>query len=140
MEGFREVCRATEELVASRRPSVSRRQIDELGLNALYRLAAYAAITAKQSAWSSEEEWRQVAIPRRGVQVEDVEGFSVVDGRRHLDLSLRASGLPIALEEVILGPQQDYGAAVCRIRQILTAAGYPHVAAPLPRVERGMAP
>jgi hypothetical protein len=85
-------------------------------------------------AWSSEEEWRQVAIPRRGVRPQDIEAQVAPGQARYLQGYMRRGRKPLVLNEVIVGPNQDFHLAERTVRQILAAAGYPSDAAPMPRV------
>src|SRR5437879_3749684 len=97
----------------------------ELGLNALFRIAAYAAVTAKQPQWSVEEEWRQVVIARKGVRIEPCERQGPQGVIRYLPVFVRKDARPVALAEVLIGPNQDAEAARENLMSLLKSAGYP---------------
>jgi len=111
-----------------------------LALNALYRIAAYAAITAKKPAWSREAEWRQVAVVRRGATVQIFERKSGGQTIRYLKLFLRRDGRPLVFDEIIIGSNQDVALATSRLRAILADAGYPNNYAELPRIATSCLP
>ena len=131
-DAFAAVCDATHDL-AERQQGLPR-AAEEFALNALYRIGAHAAIAAKQPSWSSEREWRQVAVGRRGVNVQDIESSARPGSRRYLQLFVRADERPLALSEIIVGPNQDFGAATDRLAQILSDAGYPDESGALPLI------
>ena len=109
-------------------------------LNALYRIAGYAAITAKKPAWSREAEWRQVAVVRRGAKVQIFERKSAGQTIRYLKLFLRRDERPIVFDEIIIGSNQDVALATSRLRAILANAGYPNDHAELPRIATSCLP
>ena len=106
----------------------------ELGLNALFRIAAYAAVTAKKRQWSSEEEWRQVVIARRGVEIQPCERQGHQSVTRYLKVFVRQADRPIVLAEVIIGPNQSAEPARDKLVKLLRAAGYPNEFAPFPDI------
>ena len=97
----------------------------EEGLSALYRLSAYAAIRAKHDKWSAEKEVRLATFARN---VSDIEPQVRVaeDGRiiRYIPVSLRADEKLIALEEIIIGPNQDTEETRRDFELLLNAKGY----------------
>lgn len=96
----------------------------ELGLNALYRFAAFAAIMAKQEKWAVEQEYRRVTIVYRETDVEPkvrISGGKVI---RYLTSPVRANGRKMALAEIIIGPNQDADEARQRLSQLLVECGY----------------
>lgn len=118
-ERFRNVCEVMQ------RPGVLPiRKNFELGLNALYRFAAFAAIMAKQEKWSVEQEYRRVTIVYREADVQPkvrISGGKVV---RYLTSAVRANGRKIALAEIIIGPNQDAEEARQRLNRLLADMGY----------------
>jgi len=130
--GFEAVASEVSQL-AVRRGAVPYRA-RALALNALYRIAAYAAITAKKPAWSREAEWRQVAVVRRRAKVQIFERKALGQTIRYLKLFLRRDERPLAFDEIIIGPNQDVALATSRLRAILADAGYPNDHADLPRI------
>jgi hypothetical protein len=94
-------------------------------LNGMYRVAAFTSMTAKESNWACEREWRHVAFPRLGVEIPPKHRKSR-EGRdiKYIELAMRKDGQRIAFEKIILGPAQDGSQAKIRIREILLAAGY----------------
>ncbi len=96
----------------------------ELGLNALYRFAAFAAIMAKQEQWKVEQEYRRVTIVYREVDVEPqvrVSGGKII---RYLTSPVRANSRKIALAEIIIGPNQNVDDARQRLNRLLADVGY----------------
>jgi len=96
----------------------------ELGLNALYRIAAFAAIMAKQEKWAVEQEYRRVTIIYREADVQAnarISGGKVV---RYLTSVARASGKRIALAEIVVGPNQNFEGARQRLIRLLADVGY----------------
>ncbi len=117
LAGFRQICSVME------RASFTRRN-GELGLSALYRTAAFAAIGAKQQKWAAEQEFRNVTLiyPEAGVQPSvRTSGDKVV---RYLPTVVRADGKKIALAEVVVGPNQDFDHARQRLIKTLAVCGY----------------
>jgi hypothetical protein len=78
-----------------------------LGLKALYRIATHAAISAKESAWEVEQEYRLVRLvdhnERRKLKERQFAGKTI----RHLPIFVRAEGQHIALAEIMIGPNQN---------------------------------
>jgi len=101
----------------------ARRNI-ELGLNALYRIAAFAAIAAKREQWAVEQEYRHVTLLHKDARAEPKWRES--NGKRipYLEVRLRDGGRRIALAEIIIGPSQDAAGATERVQAILDKAGY----------------
>jgi hypothetical protein len=105
------------------RAEITRRNI-ELGLLALHRIAAFAAITAKQPPWAGEQEYRRVTILHNEATIDPkvrVSGGKVI---RYLTADVRANGKKIALAEVIMGPNQNSDQARERFMKLLTDCGY----------------
>jgi hypothetical protein len=113
-ENFASVCSLLSGAIASRKNI-------ELGLSALYRIAAFASISAKHPEWSGEQEYRMVALVHKGAVVEPQIAPS---GKRYVALFMRQSGRLLALAEVIVGSNQEADSAVGQVRQFLTDAGY----------------
>ncbi len=98
----------------------------ELGVSALYRIAAFCAMTAKQPKWEHEQEFRHVTIFRDGVEAKPKERTNS-EGKtiRFLDdITLRLDGKKLAFAEIIIGPNQDAEAAKKRLQGILERANY----------------
>jgi hypothetical protein len=129
---LREVCGVVTGF-RGRKPAEDR-SARELALNAMCRVGHYAAVTAKRPKWAGEKEWRRVAFLGRGRTVQPLE--RVFSGRtiRYLSLPIRESGRPLALDEIIIGRQQDLEAARRRLQCLLTRTGYPSVYAEMPRI------
>jgi hypothetical protein len=94
-------------------------------LSALRGLAAFASITTKTPDWSTEQEVRHVTMDRLEPGVEPHVRISA-DGKkiRYLPVSLRAEGKLIALDEIIIGAQQDFGDARKQFETVLESKGY----------------
>jgi hypothetical protein len=128
--GFDQICRELTEL-ASQYDPVPQRAL-ELGLNAMFRISAYAAVTAKQPQWSGEEEWRLVVVAREGVEIQPCERQGSRGVIRYLRVFVRQDARPPALGEILIGPNQDAEAARRRLGGLLKDAGYPDEFAALP--------
>jgi hypothetical protein len=94
----------------------------ELGLSALYRIAAYAAISAKRDAWAVEKEFRLATFLRDITKAKQYE--QVANGRRYIPMPVRAAGKRIAFAEILMGPNQDTDVARSRIEHLLKSHGY----------------
>jgi hypothetical protein len=116
-----------------RNPAEARSAL-EIALNGMYRVRHYAAITAKRPQWAREKEWRQVAFVGRGRTVQPLERDSSGRTIRYLSLPIRESGKPLALDEIIIGRQQDPEAARRRLQGLLARTGYPSVYAEVPQI------
>jgi len=92
-------------------------------LSAIYRIAAFASITAKGTEWASEHEFRHVAlVPRNsGIQLE--ERKSVGKNIRYLPVLVRAGGRRIALAEIIIGSNQSAEEIRGRLKLLLAGKG-----------------
>lgn len=117
LASFRQICSVMERAAFTRRNG-------ELGLSALYRIAAFAAIGAKQQKWAGEQEFRNVTMvyPEAGVQPR--VRTSGGKGVRYLPTVVRADGKKIALAEVVVGPNQDFEDARQRLIKTLADCGY----------------
>jgi hypothetical protein len=98
----------------------------ELGVSALYRIAAFCAMTAKQPKWAHEQEFRHITIFRDGVEAIPKErtnnGGKTI---RYLDdITLRLDGKKLAFAEIIVGPNQDAEQAKKGLQAILNKAHY----------------
>jgi Protein of unknown function (DUF2971) len=128
-ETFRTICSAL-----ARAQSI--RKNHEEGLNALYRIAAYASIKAKQEKWKSEQEVRLATFAPNQSRIAPSERKSS-DGKiiRYLPVSVRADGKLIALDEIIIGSNQE---DTERVREefetLLAAKGYTAGSAEYPRI------
>jgi hypothetical protein len=105
------------------RAQVTRRNI-ELGLLALHRIAAFAAITAKQAVWSGEQEYRRLTVLHQKAAVEPKVRMSGSKTIRYLSAEVRADRKKIALAEVIIGPNQNADEARERVIKLLADCGY----------------
>ena len=96
----------------------------KLALSALYRIAAFASIMAKQPVWEAEMEFRHVTIVHPNIQVEPKEREAGGRTIRYLPVSLRDSGKQIVFAEIITGPNQNVEVARERLNYVLSQAGY----------------
>lgn len=128
--GFAQICSELTALASKCDPVPQRAR--ELGLNAPFRIAAYAAVTAKQPQWSGEEEWRQVVVARKGVEIQSCERQGSRGVIRYLRVVVRQDARPLALAEILIGPNQDAETARRRLGGLLKDAGYPNDFAALP--------
>jgi Protein of unknown function (DUF2971) len=96
----------------------------KLALSALYRVAAFTSIMAKQAAWEVEQEFRHVTIVHPGSGVQPRERQSGGKTIRYLPVALRDSGKRIAFAEIITGPNQNAEDARERLKLILAEHGY----------------
>lgn len=110
----------------------------ELGLNALFRIATYAAVTAKKQKWASEEEWRHIVIPQRDMSINPCERQGPFGTIRYLPVFMRQNRRPVALAEIIIGSNQNIDQAQARLMKLLKSAGYPHEFANLPEISVGI--
>lgn len=132
--GFSQVCSRLNEITV-KDPNMLR-QLKELALNALYRIAAFAEVTAKTSQWADEEEWRLVIFPERSVvSITPLERY--VDDKciKYISVDVRSDKRPLAIDEILIGPKQNQGEALRRrLEDLLKCAGYPHEFAQLPKI------
>lgn len=88
-------------------------------------LAAFASLTTKTPEWSSEREVRHVTMDRleSGVSPEIRKS---ADGKeiRYLPVSLRSGGKLIALDEIIIGANQDFEEVRRQFEVVLASKGY----------------
>jgi hypothetical protein len=104
--------------------NVSNRNID-LGSSALYRIAAFASIMAKQAKWAVEREFRHVTLIRDGGDIQPKERKRGEKAIRYLDdVELREGGKQLAFAEIIVGPNQNASEAQTRLTALLAEAGY----------------
>ena len=96
----------------------------KLGLSALYRIAAFASIMAKQPRWEVEQEYRHVTIVHPDARIEPKERYSEGRTIRYLPILVREEGKRIAFAEVIIGPNQDIEGARTRLKEILANNRY----------------
>jgi hypothetical protein len=98
----------------------------ELGVSALYRIAAFCAMTAKQPKWAHEREFRHITIFRDGVQANPKERTNSEGKKiRYLDdITLRLNGKQLAFAEIIIGQNQDAEQAQKTLLNILEKAHY----------------
>lgn len=96
----------------------------ELGLSALYRIAAFASIQAKQEKWEVEQEYRHATITFHEADVQPRERISGGKTIRFLPVAVRANGKRIALAEIIVGPNQNFEEARQRLIRLLADSGY----------------
>ena len=107
----------------------------EEGLSALYRIAAYASIRAKHENWKSEQEVRLVTIARNETGIEPKERTTAT-GKviRYLPVHPRADGKLIALDEIIIGANQNAEEAREQLKTLLAARGYTLGSIEYPRI------
>lgn len=119
---FRRVCATLQESLRQGVPRGNNTAVHPL--NALYRISGIAALVAKKPEWSSEEEWRVAAIVKPAV--DKPLRRTRADGQevRYIELPLRASGRPLILSEIIIGPKQDPAEARDRATKLLLDCGY----------------
>ena len=131
--GFSQVCSRLNE-VTVKDPNMLM-EVRDLALNALYRIAAVAEVTAKTSKWAHEEEWRLVFFPKRGVSITPLERY--VDDKciKYISVNVRPDKRPLAIDEILMGPKQSEGEALLQqLEDLLKRAGYPHEFAQLPKI------
>jgi hypothetical protein len=107
----------------------------EAGVSALHRIAAFASIRAKRENFRSEQEVRHITFSRRKSGVVPKERLSAA-GKvvRYLPVSLRADGKLIALDEIIIGANQDAAEAREQLENLLAAKGYTVGSIEYPRI------
>jgi hypothetical protein len=107
----------------------------EEGLHALYRIAATASITAKREKWKSEQEVRHVTFSRHKTGLEPKER-TLATGQivRYLPVSVRADGKLIALDEIIIGANQNTEETRKELETLLAAKGYTVGSVEYPRI------
>jgi DUF2971 family protein len=88
-------------------------------------IAAFASITTKTSDWSSEQEVRHVTMDNLEPGVKPSVRIGA-DGKevRYLPISLRAEGKLIALDEIIVGAEQNLDEVRTRFAMTLKSKGY----------------
>lgn len=88
-------------------------------------LAAFASLTTKNSEWSSEREVRHVTMDRFETGVSPEVRMSA-DGKeiRYVPVSLRSDGKLIALDEIIIGANQNCDEAREQIKGVLASKNY----------------
>jgi hypothetical protein len=96
----------------------------ELGLSALYRIAAFASIQAKQDRWKGEQEYRHTTITFHEADVQPRERISGGKTIRFLPVAVRANEKRIALAEIIVGPNNNFEEARQRLIRLLADSGY----------------
>jgi len=96
----------------------------KLGLSALYRIAAFASISAKRSQWQAEQEFRLATILHPDTKIKPSERTSGDKTIRYLPINVREQGRRIAFAEVIVGPNQDSEEARGRLIRLLNDTGY----------------
>lgn len=117
LEGFQQTCSLLECAASTQRNG-------KLGLSALYRIAAFAAIGAKQQKWAGEQEFRNVTLVYPEAHVQPSVRTSGGKTVRYLPTVVRANGKKIALAEVIVGSNQNFEDARQRVIGILADCGY----------------
>ncbi|MCZ6514309.1 MAG: hypothetical protein O6850_00415, partial [Acidobacteria bacterium] len=96
----------------------------ELGLSAIYRIAAFASIRAKQAEWAAEQEFRHVTLVRKNAGIQLKERESAGSTIRYLPVSLRAQGKRIALDEIIIGSNRNAEDTREQLKRLLADKGY----------------
>jgi len=105
-----------------------------IALNALYRIAALASLSAKKAKWASEEEWRIVTFVPKGQNPLPLQRYANGKCINYLNITLRQGSTPLFLNEILIGPNQDGVEAQRRLQGLLKSVGYPHESAPLPKM------
>lgn len=96
----------------------------QLALSALYRIAAFASIMAKQPAWEVEKEFRHVTVVNPDAGDQSRERQSGGKTIRYLPVELRDNEKRIAFAEIITGPNQDAANGHERLKLLLEQRGY----------------
>jgi hypothetical protein len=91
-----------------------------LGWNALMRLASLAAMSTKTPRWAHEQEWRHIVFPRHDRPIQPVR----LEGSEYHLVPMRTQGRPLALSEVIVGPNQSFAPTREKVEIFLRSAGY----------------
>jgi hypothetical protein len=127
-QGLEKVCQKVAEVEArcGSVPIESKR----LALNAMSRIAAAAAVAAKEAKWAVEKEWRHVVMVPAGAHEVKTDGRA----KRYIELSMRRDSKTLMLDEIMIGPSQDADLARGRLATILASAGYPNEHAAMPRI------
>jgi hypothetical protein len=95
-----------------------------LGLSIIYGVAAFASIIAKEPKWESEKEVRRVTLSRFEPGVKPKVRVTA-DGKekRYLTPLVRAEGKLIALDEIIIGANQNVDETRKQIEAVLATRG-----------------
>jgi hypothetical protein len=135
--GFRNVIFEYERFLTSSNRQADRRQAREWALPALARATAMAAISTKEPKWKDEKEWRVAVVPARDGNLKTYS-YHRADGTtaEYVLLPMRDSGRLLLLDEIIVGPLEDFDSAKPRAMEILEGAGYPSDDAPVPPILR----
>lgn len=130
--GFSEVCSRLNEVTAQS-PKLSE-EAEKMALVVLYRIAAYAAVTAKTSEWADEEEWRLVILPEKGFR--DTHRARYIDGKciKYISIDARLERRPLSIDEILIGPKQNEKEARSQLEDLLKYAGYPNEFAKSPKI------
>lgn len=116
-DAFEQICAALA------RAEISRNTCKE-GLNALYRIAAYAAIKAKHDKWKDEQEVRHATLAPNGRGIVPSQRISAGKVIRYLPVSVRDGDKLIALDEIIIGANQNTGETRRKFEALLDDKGY----------------
>jgi hypothetical protein len=111
----------------------------ELGLNALYRIATHASMSAKQPRWAVEQEFRRVTLLRgakRNLLLARTSGGGPI---RYLPVLVRAEEKRISLAEITIGANQDAKRAHAQVKLILAKSGYAPNMSEYPQIETSTA-
>jgi hypothetical protein len=101
--------------------------------DALFRLSAFAAISAKAGSFRNEREWRICAYTD---EPSLVRRRTTHRGEIHyIELPLRTEQRPILFERVTVGRAAPLYAEL-KVRSILEAAGYGIRSTPMPEIRR----
>jgi hypothetical protein len=96
----------------------------KLALSALYRIAAFASIMAKQPRWEVEQEFRHVTIVHPDAKIEPKERQSGCKTIRYLPVLVRKEGKRIAFAEITIGPNRDVEDSRSYLEGLLADNGY----------------
>jgi DUF2971 family protein len=126
-----------EKICSALTPSPVSTQNIKFALTALRGIAALACITTKTSDWNSEQEVRHVTMDRFDPGVKPNVRISA-NGKeiRYLPVSLRTNGKLIALDEIIVGANQNFEQTREQLEAALASRGYTQECTEYPKVSR----
>jgi hypothetical protein len=96
-----------------------------LGLSVFYGVAAFASLMTKKAEWAAENEVRRVTLNRFERGVEPMVRLNAVGNEiRYIAPLVRAEGKLIALNEIIIGQNQDVENVWRLFGKLLVEKGY----------------
>ncbi|HVZ71532.1 MAG TPA: DUF2971 domain-containing protein [Polyangia bacterium] len=129
---FERVVAEFASMVAREQDRDTIRIIGQRALVALARLTGKAAMSSKVEAWQHEKELRVVAMRERQSSIPIIRVGE--KKRRAILLPARSGGRLLAIDEIIVGGNEDPDAGRKRVADILAKAGYPTADASLPKI------